>query len=89
MPKIDDHEYVKICAKLAACLSISIATARRKVELEAMRQGLKDLKERKTIAEKLLEHAQSSQEDGEDVVAHRFNDLLAALSEEENFMIED
>ena len=89
MPKIDDHEYVKTCAKLASCLSISIASARRKVELEAMRKGVRDLSGRKIIADKLLNLAESSIRKGVDDVATRFNDLLSALSEEENFMTED
>ena len=45
---------MKLCAELASRLSISLASARRKVELAAAKDGVKDLKSRKSIAERLL-----------------------------------
>ncbi len=89
MAAIEDHSYLKICAQLASCLSISIASARRKVELVAARDGIRDLSARKAIAERLLEQARSLPQKGEDAVAVQFDQLLAALAEEENFMVED
>ena len=46
MPLIEDHHYLKLCAQLASYLSISIAAARRKVELAAAKEGKKDLNSR-------------------------------------------
>ena len=51
MPLIEDHHYLKICAQLASSLSISIAAARRKVEVAAAKEGKKDLQSRKEIAQ--------------------------------------
>ena len=51
MPPIDDHSYLKICAQLASSLSISLAAARRKVELFAAKEGIRGLEERKRVAE--------------------------------------
>ena len=89
MPLIEDHHYLKICAQLASSLSISIAAARRKVEVSAAKEGKKDLKSRKEIAQKILD--QIIDQDGKQgkSASASFDQLLKALKEEENFMLED
>ena len=89
MPLIEDHHYLKICAQLASSLSISISAARRKVEVAAAKEGKKDLQSRKVIAQSFLE--QTLNEDTKQSVsaAASFDQLLKALKEEENFMLED
>ena len=89
MPLIEDHHYLKICAQLASSLSISIAAARRKVEVAAAKEGKKDLQSRKEIAQNILD--QTNQEDGKTnySASESFDKLLKALKEEENFMLED
>ena len=89
MPLIEDHHYLKICAQLASSLSISISAARRKVEVTAAKEGKKDLQSRKEIAQKILE--QNLNEDKKQSVSASasFDQLLKALKEEENFMLED
>ncbi len=89
MAAIEDHGYVKICAELAACLSVSIASARRQVDLVASREGARDLPSRKEIAERLLEKAQQSCTKTENSSAFQLDQLLEALAEDENFMVED
>ena len=86
MPAIEDHDYLKICANLASSLSISIAAARRRVEVKAAQEGVRDISGRKRIANKLLEE---SKEGSNALKGSQFDELLVALSEEENFMIED
>ena len=89
MPLIEDHHYLKICAQLASTLSISISAARRKVEVAAAKEGKKDLHSRKEIAQKMLH--QIIEEDKQQSVSASasFDQLLKALKEEENFMLED
>ena len=89
MPLIEDHHYLKICAQLASSLSISIAAARRKVEVAAAKEGKKDLQSRKTIAQNILD--QVIEEDTKQSISASasFDQLLKALKEEENFMLED
>ena len=89
MPAIEDHDYLKICAHLATSLSISLSAARRKVEIQAARDGVRDLAARKLIAEDLLQAANQKSEGKEVTNAMHFDKLLAALVEEENFMVED
>ncbi len=89
MASISDRQYSKTCAELAACLSISIASARRKVEIAAAQEGIKDLNLRKEIAKNLLNKALLMKDSGQNLAASNLDNLLEALAEEENFMIED
>ena len=89
MPLIEDHHYLKICAQLASSLSISIAAARRKVEVAAAKEGKKDLQSRKEIAQKILDQTLEEGEKQSDSASASFDKLLKALKEEENFMLED
>ncbi|MEN9860673.1 MAG: hypothetical protein RLZZ515_1155 [Cyanobacteriota bacterium] len=49
-----DKDYVIACGKLASALSISIAAARRKVDLVAAREGVRDNAGRLLLAQRLL-----------------------------------
>ena len=91
MPLIEDHHYLKICAQLASSLSISIAAARRKVEVAAAKEGKKDLQSRKEIAQKILNQTIEKDKANSDSASASasFDQLLKALKEEENFMVED
>ena len=80
---------MKLCAELASRLSISLASARRKVELVAAQDSVKDLNARKLIAERLLNEANTRNNSDEISPSAQLDDLLEALAEEENFMVED
>ena len=89
MPLIEDHHYLKICAQLASCLSISISAARRKVEVKAAKEGKKDLQSRKEIAQKILDKILIEDQKQNISASRSFDNLLKALKEDENFMLED
>ena len=89
MPLIEDHHYLKICAQLASSLSISIAAARRKVEVVAAKEGRKDLQSRKVIAKQILDQTIEDETKQSQASSASFDQLLKALKEEENFMLED
>ena len=89
MPLIEDHHYLKICAQLASSLSISISSARRKVEVTAAKEGKKDLQSRKEIAQKILDQTLNEDARKDLSASASFDQLLKALKEEENFMVED
>ena len=80
---------MKLCAELASRLSISLASARRKVELVAAKDGVKDLNARKLIAERLLKEERISKKSQGISASAQLDELLEALAEEENFMVED
>ncbi len=89
MARIDDHEYLKLCAQLASCLTISIAAAKKKIDLACSSQGVKDISDRKEIAKKLFEEAKTNSIKGDNPINNQLDNLLEALAEEENFMVED
>ena len=89
MPLIEDHHYLKICAQLASSLSVSISAARRKVEVAAAKEGKKDLESRKKIAQQILDQINEQDKNQSESASASFDNLLKALKEEENFMLED
>ncbi len=89
MPGIKEHDYLKVVAELASCLSISISAASKKIDILAAKQGAKDLSSRKELAEQVLKEArQSSSKEGSSMTS-QLDNLLEALAEEENFLVED
>ena len=84
MPAIQDHNYLRLCAELASCLSISQSAARRRVEHEAARSGAKDLMARLQVAANLLEQAKKEATSGE-----ALDQLLEAQPIDQHFMLED
>ncbi len=89
MARIDDHEYLKLCAQLASCLTISIAAAKKKIDLACASKGIKDISSRKGIADKLLKEAKKNTTKEGNSITNQLDHLLEALAEEENFMVED
>ena len=89
MSSIKEHDYLKICAELASFLTISIAAAKKKIDVEAAKQGARDISSRKAIAEMLLAEAREKSSSDEKGNTHQLDSLLEALAEEENFMVED
>ena len=80
-----DKDYVTACGRLASALSISIASARRKVDLVAAREGVRDASGRLLIAQRLLLESQ-----GGSAQARQLLDvLLEAVKEEENYIGDD
>ena len=89
MARIQDQEYLKLCAELASFQSISLASARRKVDLAAARDGMKDLNYRKLLAERLIKEVKIQNSSSKLSASAHLDELLEALAEEENFMVED
>ena len=89
MSSIKEHEYLKICAELASFLTISIAAAKKKIDVEAAKKGAKDISSRKEIAKILLAEAREKSASDETGITNQLDSLLEALAEEENFMVED
>ena len=88
MSSIKEHDYLKVCAQLASCLSISISAAKKKIDLEAAKQGIRDIASRKKVASELLEVALTSSLE-ETTTTNQLDTLLKVLAEDENFMVED
>jgi hypothetical protein len=80
-----DKDFVTACGRLASALSISIASARRKVDLVAAREGVRDAPGRLLIAERLLLETQGVGEQSRQLL----DVLLEAVKEEENYIGDD
>ena len=88
MAAIQDTAYVKLCAQLASRLSISLASARRRVDQAAAKEGRRDLEGRRAMAQSLIDSLDSDAE-GDSNSPDRLNALLSASEGDSNFMLED
>ena len=89
MAAIQDQEYVKLCAQLASRLSISLASARRRVDQAAAREGRRDVEGRRAMAQSLLDALDDNSSDSTAENSARLNSLLSVNEGDGNFIIED
>ena len=85
MAGITDRAYSTACGRLASLLGVSLAAARRRVEIKAAQAGQRDLAARLAMAEELLAAAEASGESNHALLTT----LLEAVGNDENFMVED
>ena len=89
MAAIQDQNYVKLCAQLATRLSISLASARRRVDQAAAREGRRDVEGRRAMAQSLLDALDDNTDDSNADNPERLNSLLSVSEGDGNFIIED
>ena len=80
-----DKDYVTACGKLASALSISIAAARRKVDLVPSKEGVRDPAGRLLIAQRLLLESEGVGQESRQLL----DVLLEAVAEEANYLGDD
>ena len=85
MPGIPDRSFNAACGHLATQLGISLAAARRRVEILAAKEGLRDTTAKLALAERLLEETRASGLDR----GQLFDGQLRSVGEDDMFMIED
>ncbi|MEI6616802.1 MAG: hypothetical protein WCL59_09545 [Cyanobium sp. ELA507] len=85
MAGIPDRNYNAACGRLATRLGISQSAARRKVEIRAAQEGTRDSAAREALAILMLEEANTAGVDNGPLL----NDLLEAVGNDVNFMLED
>lgn len=85
MAGIPDRDYNAACGRLASRLGISLAAARRRVDIRAAQEGNRDTPARVALAQQMLEEAEAAGVDN----GARLTAMLRALSSEDNFMTED
>jgi len=89
MAAIQDQNYVKLCAQLATRLSISLASARRRVDQAAAREGRRDVEGRRAMAQSLLDALDNDSDESNADNPERLNSLLSVSEGDSNFIIED
>ena len=88
MYPINDKQYLKICAEIAKLMSISLSSAKKKVEIQIAKQGSKTIEEKRKVAKNLLKVCQ--QDAGKKISSSKILDkLMETLDDEDNFLTED
>ena len=88
MYPINDRQYLKICAEIAKVMSISISSAKKKIEIQIAKKGSKTIKEKIQVAQKILEDCQLDEENK--LSSSKILDkLMESLDGEDNFLTED
>tara|TARA_B100002019_G_C20759975_1_gene352511 strand:+ start:77 stop:343 length:267 start_codon:yes stop_codon:yes gene_type:complete len=88
MYPINDRQYIKICAEIAKIMSISLSSAKKKVEIKIAREGSKTIQEKIQVAKNLLEICENNE--GDKLSSSRILDkLMETINDEDNFLTED
>lgn len=88
MYPINDRQYLKICAEIAKSMSISLSSAKKKVEIQIAKEGSKTIQEKIQVAHNLLEICEKKE--GDKLSSSRILDkLMETINDEDNFLTED
>ncbi len=85
MPAIPDRAYNAACGRLASQLGISLASARRKVDIKAAQAGARDATAKLELAEAMLAEALASGTDSHAMLTAQ----LGTVGNDAFFMTED
>ena len=88
MYPINDRDYLKTCAQIAKVMSISLSSAKKKVEIQIAKKGSKTIEEKRHVAQDLLKICEN--DEGKKKSSSKILDeLMATLNDEDNFLTED
>ena len=88
MYPINDRQYLKLCAEIAKLMSVSLSSAKKKVEIQVAKEGSKTTLEKIQVAQNLLEICEKNE--GDKLSSSRILDkLMKTLDGEDNFLTED
>ena len=88
MYPINDRQYLAICSKIANLLSVSLSSAKKKVEIQIAKKGSKTIEEKRKVAQDLLKICEK--DNGNKLSSSKILDkLMSTLDNEDNFLIED
>ena len=88
MYPINDREYLAICSEIANLLSVSLSSAKKKVEIEIAKKGSKTIEEKREVAKDVLKICEKDNENK--LSSSKILDkLMSTLENEDNFMTEE
>ena len=88
MYPINDRQYLAICSEIANLLSVSLSSAKKKVEIQIAKSGSKTIEEKRQIAKDILKLCEKDNENK--LSSSKILDkLMSTLENEDNFMTED
>jgi hypothetical protein len=85
MAGISDRAYSASCARLASALGVSLASARRRVEIRAAQAGIREADGKRALAEDLLADIEAGTGDHHGLLTAQ----LEAVGSDDHFMVED
>ena len=88
MYPINDRQYLTICSEIAKLLSVSLSSAKKKVEIQIAKKGSKTIEEKRKVAQDLLKKCEKDTENK--LSSSKVLDkLMSTLENEDNFITED
>ena len=88
MYPVNDRQYLKICAEIAKLLSVSLSSAKKKVEIEIAKKGSRTIEEKRKIAQDLLLICKKD-EINKFSSSKILDQLMETLDGDDNFLTED
>ena len=88
MYPINDRQYIATCSEIAKLLSVSLSSAKKKVEIQIAKKGIKTIEEKRKVAQDLLKTCEN--DNGNKLSSSKILDkLMSTLENEDNFITED
>ena len=88
MYPINDRQYIATCSEIAKLLSVSLSSAKKKVEIQIAKKGSKTIEEKRQVAQELLKTCENDNENK--LSSSKILDkLMSTLENEDNFITED
>ena len=88
MYPINDRQYIATCSEIAKLLSVSLSSAKKKVEIQIPKKGSKTIQEKRQVEQDLLKTCEN--DNGNKLSSSKILDkLMSTLENEDNFITED
>ncbi len=88
MYPINDRQYIATCSEIAKLLSVSLSSAKKKVEIQIAKKGSKTIEEKRQVAKDLLKTCEN--DNLNKLSSSKILDkLMSTLENEDNFITED
>ena len=88
MYPINDRQYLTTCSEIAKLMSVSLSSAKKKVEIQIAKKGSKTIEEKRQVAQDLLKKIEK--DEGKKLSSSKILDkLMATIENEDNFLTED
>jgi len=88
MYPINDREYLKICADIASLMSISLASAKKKVEIQITKKVCKTIDEKRKVAKEVYETCKKDSVNDLNSIK-LLDNLMQSFDGQDNFLVED
>ena len=88
MYPINDKEFLKICADIASLMTISLASAKKKVEIQITKKGCTTIDQKRKVAKEVYDNCKKDSVNDLNSI-HLFDDLMKSLDGNDNFLVED